>query len=143
MTFQEFKNLIAPLAVQLGAEYDLPTWKLYHRALSNIPLPLFSAAVEEAAMTWKSTSKFPSAAHLRGFAEAQRQKLLKANPYDGCADCEDHRGWIETEIEGVKRMAVCGCKRRWMAKLEGLGVTSQPLSSFEESADVRLLAAGE
>lgn len=125
MTFDEFKKLITPLAVQLGAEYDLPTWRLFHRSVQEIPIPLFAAAIEEAG---KTRSKMPSAAQLRDLAEASRQALIAAHPYDGCIDCEDSKGWLTVTVDGVQRMQRCPCRHRYQARLEGLGVTCQPLS---------------
>lgn len=125
MTFDEFKRIVVPLAVQLGAEWDQPTWKLYHRSVENIPMPLFVSAIDTAGQT---RTKFPSAAQVREIAEAQRQLLIKANPYDGCCECEDRKGWREIEIDGVKRMERCPCSRRYIAKLAGLGVTTEPLA---------------
>jgi hypothetical protein len=125
MTWQEFKQRTEPLAVQLGAEWDLPTWKLYHRAVEKVPLPMFDAALQEAAET---RTKFPSAAQLREMAEGHRKALLAANPYDGCAECEDKIGWrtvVTGNLQGVER---CPCRDRWLAKLDRLGVGRTPLA---------------
>ena len=129
MTWDEFKTLTMPLAVQLGAEWDTPTWRLYHRAVEKIPVPLYAAAVQEAAGT---RTKMPSAAQIREMAESTRQQLLKANPYVGCIECEHQRGWV-TRIDatsGQKTVERCGCKARYDAKLAELGVTT-PIARAE------------
>lgn len=123
MTYQEFTKLMMPLAIQLGTEWDAPTWKLYHRAVEQIPLVLFAAAVQVAAET---RTKMPSAGQMRELAEATRQSLLTANPYTGCIDCEQQRGWV-TQIDtasGQPTVSRCPCKARYDEKLARMGVTS-------------------
>lgn len=123
MTFADFKKHTMPLAVQLGAVWDLPTWKLYHRAVERIPLPLYIAAVQQAAET---RTKMPSAAQMRDLAEGTRQALLAANPYTGCVDCEQQRGWVtRIDVEnGQLTVSRCPCKARYDTKLAELGVTT-------------------
>lgn len=127
MTYEEFKTVTLPLAVLLGAEWDAPTWKLYHRAVESIPLPLYVAAVAQAAET--RTSRMPTAGAIRELAEGQRQAFLKAHPYDGCIDCEHSKGWREiTDKRGDKRMERCPCWGRHQQKLAGMGVGNTPLA---------------
>ena len=122
MTYDEFKRVTMPLAVLLGAEWDAPTWKLYHRAVESVPLPLYVAAVAQAAET--RTSKMPTAGAIRELAEGQRQAFLTAHPYDGCIDCEHSKGWREiTDRRGDKRMERCPCFTRHQQRLEQMGVT--------------------
>jgi hypothetical protein len=123
MTFEEFRALVRPLSILVGAEFDHPTWRLYHRALENVPMGLLARAVKRAAET---RTKMPSAAQFRELAEQERQALLAANPYEGCADCEEQRGWV-TRVDiasGQKTVQRCSCKARYDAKLAELGVTT-------------------
>lgn len=124
MTFSEFKSLVMPLAVQLGAEWDLPAWRLYHRAVDNIPRQLLVIAIDKAAST---RTKFPSAAQLRELAEAVRQELIAANPYTKCETC-NLTGWVEVDCDGVKRVQRCVCWKAHQQRLFEMGVTGTPLA---------------
>ena len=125
MIWNEFRQLVMPLAVQLGAEWDAPTWKLYHRAVEKIPTALFVVALQDAAET---RTTFPSAAQLRELAEQRRQALLTAHAYDGCCECADHRGFRAILVEAIEWMERCPCFRRHQEKIASLGVTAQPLA---------------
>ena len=125
MTWDDFKRLTMPLAVQLGAEWDAPTWRLYHRAVEKIPLALYAAAIQAATET---RTKMPSAAQLRELAEAQRQQILAAHPYTGCIECEDQRGWRTVTHPDGARVERCPCFRRHQDRLATLGVGPAPLA---------------
>lgn len=127
MTWDEFKKITMPLAVQLGAEWDLPTWKLYHRAVSQVPLGLYTAAVQTVAETWR-TKGFPSAGKMREFAEQARQKQLSENPYEPCVSCEMTPGWVAVTVDNVRRMQRCVCWQVWRAQLERLELNGGPLA---------------
>ena len=125
MTFDEFKNVVMPLSVALGAAYDLPTWRLYYRALETVPMPLLMAAVQKAAET---RTKMPTAAQIRELAEVERKGILAAHPYDGCIDCEHQKGWVPVTVDGVQRVKRCACAHRYAEMLGRLGVGLQPLA---------------
>ena len=125
MTWPEFKAETMPLAVQLGAEWDHPTWKLYHRAVEKIPMVLYVAALQEAART---RSKFPSAAQLRELAESQRQILIAAHPWTPCIECEASPRFRPALSDGVTRMERCPCVERHRVMLASLGAGTQPLA---------------
>lgn len=124
MTWEEFKHLTMPLAVQLGAEWDQPTWRLFYRAVEKVPIALYQSAIGRAA---EGRSKMPSAAQLRELAEGERQALIAANPYDGCLECEHQRGWRPT-LADPRRVERCPCFERHQQRLHALGVGSQPLA---------------
>jgi hypothetical protein len=133
MTWEEFKEHTLPLAVQLGAEWDAPTWKLYYRAVKNIPMALYVAAVTQAAET---RSRMPSAAQLRDLAEAGRQALLTANAFVACEQCNG-TGWDTVMVDGVSRVSRCQCWRAHQQKLADMGVSSKPLAlPAGESSDL-------
>lgn len=120
MTWTEFKAQTMPVAVQFGAEWDQPTWKMFYRAVSDVPLGLYIQALTDATRT---RTKMPSAAQLRELAEQHRRALLAANPYDGCPDCEDQRGYRTIlNAAGQKTVERCPCKARHAEKLTGLGL---------------------
>lgn len=99
--------------------------KVYDEALAVIPIGLLEPAVKRAIATrvW-----FPKPAELIADAETCRREIIAANPYMGCVECEDRQGWREiTDAQGYKRMERCPCKARYVAKLEGLGVTTERL----------------
>lgn len=124
MTFPEFRSLVAPLAVQLRAEYDLPTWKLYHQAVEDVPVVILVPAVQRAA---RERTKFPSAAELRRLAEVERQRMLLGRTFTPCEDCT--LGWKDIEVDGVKRVTRCGCWHAYQRTLED--VPREPLALLE------------
>lgn len=126
MTYDEFKAVTIPLAIQLGAEWDAPTWRLYHRAVENIPLALYATAIAKAAET---RTKMPSASQLRELAEAERQALIAAHRYnpEECEQC-NHTGWVNVEVDGILRVQRCICWKMHLDKLARLGVGTQPLA---------------
>ena len=125
MTRDQFKALLDPLVLALRADFDLPTWHVYFRALEDVPVPLLASAVERAA---KTATFMPKPGELRTMAEQGRQALLAAHPYDGCCDCEDSRGWrTVTHPDGAK-VERCACWSRHLQKIAALGVGSEPLA---------------
>lgn len=132
MTWGEFSRLTMPLAVQLGAEWDSPTWKLYHRAVESIPLALYASAIKKAAET---RSKMPSAAQLRELAEQCRRDILQANPYSGCPVCVDQHGWRVRPDDPEHRVERCDCFHRHQERLHALGVSGGPLA-LEQGREV-------
>ena len=125
MSFEEFRSIVMPLSVALGAAYDLPTWRLYHRALSTVPPVLLTAAVQKAAET---RTKMPAAAQLRELAEQERQALIAAHPWTPCCECESTPRFRPALRDGVTRMERCPCVGRHRELLARLGVGTQPLA---------------
>lgn len=119
----EFKALLEPLVFALRADFDLPTWTVYFRALEDVPAGLLAAAVERAA---KSCTFMPKPGELRTFAEEARLALRAATKFECfCGNCTA-LGFIEREIDGVKRMARGPC---WQAHQDRLGsVGTEPLA---------------
>lgn len=124
MTLEECTGLLAELALTLGADVDETSFRSYHRALQDVPVSLFEAAVTRAA---KSCRFLPRPAELRQFADEARIALLKAHPFQPCVECSEV-GWREVEINGVKRMVRCRCWNAHQAQLQRLGVGKAPLT---------------
>lgn len=125
MTFDEFTVHTMPLAVLLGAEWDAPTWRLYHRAVESIPLPVYVAAIAKAAET--RTSKFPTAGALRELAEGCRQEMRALMKFQPCANCSKD-GWTERTIDGTTRAVRCSCWQAHQQRVAALGIGSEPLA---------------
>jgi hypothetical protein len=96
----------------------------YENGLKDVATPLLNAAVRRAIAT---RTFFPKVAELRTDAEMCRRELLAANTYSPCAQC-DETGWEPVLIDGVQRLARCGCWRRYQAKLAQLGVGQEALA---------------
>jgi hypothetical protein len=125
MSERDFAMAIAMLAEAFGEKHLTPVRiEAYHRGLKDVPLPLLSAAVNRAIHT---RTFFPKVAELRTDAELCRRELLAAHPYMPCAQC-DETGWEPVEVNGVQRLARCGCWRRYQAKLAQLGVGQETLA---------------
>lgn len=130
MTWDDFKAITMPLAIQLGAEWDAPTWKLYHRAVEDIPVALYTSAIERAS---RERHKFPAVPVVREFAEERRRELLLAHPWEKCAAC-NYIGTVRVRegnrlLGEAPKYAPCECWHQHQARLEDLGVTSAPLSA--------------
>lgn len=120
----ELRDLLRPLTVLYGIDFDVAQWLTYYRALADVPAPLLVEAVNRAGQSLKF---MPKPAELRAFAEDARRSLLAAHPFSACAAC-DESGWVEIEISGVKRVKRCQCWNAWQAQLANFGVTSAPLA---------------
>lgn len=120
----EFKALLEPLVVALRADFDLPAWTVYFRALEDVPAALLAAAVERSA---KSDRFMPKPGELRQYAEDARKALVASVAYLPCAQCEE-TGWEPVTVDGVTRMRRCGCWRRYQDKIAALGVGHSPLA---------------
>ena len=103
--------------------------KVYEKALLKVPMGLLPAMTQRAIETRPSRGKdwLPSVADLLVDAEACRRVLVAANPYTGCAECEDQRGWRKLHINGFELVQRCPCWDRHQQKLAQLGVTGGPL----------------
>jgi hypothetical protein len=117
---------IAMLVEAFGVKDFTPARTLaYSDGLKDVPVPLLNAAVRRSIET---RSWFPKVAELREDAEAARKAIVAAHPWFPCASCENHSGWVELTADGITRLTRCGCVRAHRAKLDGLGVTKEPLS---------------
>lgn len=134
MTWEEFKQHTMPLAVQLGAEWDIPTWRLYHRGVQNVPMALYAVAIQKAA---EGRTKMPSASQMRVYAEEARRELLAAHCFKACEDCAG-TGWATVVLDGVSRVERCLCWKRHQRALAELGVTNTPLALPEAREMVRV-----
>lgn len=126
MTLQECVAILAPLALALRAEMDDPTFRAYYRVLKGAPARLLDAAVDSLLTT--ELRFMPTAPELLAASEHTRRRLVEAHPHSGCIDCEESRGWVPIDVNGVQRVRRCPCFARWQQKLEQMGVTMQPLS---------------
>lgn len=103
--------------------------RIYSQALGKVPTALLEPMTQRAISTrtprW---GDLPSVAELLADAEHCRRELLALHAWAPCAECEGQAGWVEIDVQGVKRLTRCVCVRVHRAKLEGLGVTSAPLA---------------
>jgi hypothetical protein len=112
-------------------EDDMPTARIliYCKGLEKVPPALLGPMVEKAIATrtprW---GDIPTVAELLADAETCRREILAAHPWESCASCENQPGWVEITSDGIARLTRCGCVRAHRAKLDGLGVTKEPLS---------------
>lgn len=93
--------------------------RAYEDGLKDVPIPLVNAAVRKAIQT---RTFFPKVSELRLDAEICRKELISAYPYVGCVACEDRKGWVPIEVDGVTRMTRCTCFTVHQDKLARLGV---------------------
>lgn len=123
----EFKALLDPLVIALRADFDLPTWTVYFRALEDVPAGLLAAAVERAA---KTATFMPKPGELRTIAEAVRVEMRAQLQFSPCPMNEgcSQQGWTEREIDGVKRQVRCRCWHDHQQKVAALGVGEKPLA---------------
>ena len=132
MTLQECTALLAPLALALRADMDDPTFRAYHRALSDVPVNLLQAAVDHA---MRSNSAFlPRPGELRALAERARLELSFRLKFEGCAQCHG-TGWEQVLINGVPRAQRCQCWKAHQSRLEREGVTLQPVAQLIAGGD--------
>lgn len=131
MNRSEFRAMIEPLVVALGASFDLPTWTVYYRALEDVSAPLLAAAVERAA---KSARFMPKPGELRQYAEDARTALMAAHPYEGCCECEGQIGW-RPRLDQPRAVERCPCWGRHQERLAQLGVGWAPLALPAETRE--------
>lgn len=105
--------------------------KIYAKALEAVPVALLEPMVQRAIATRKPRwGDLPTVAELREDAETCRRELLTALQFEPCAvneGCSQH-GFVEREINGVKRMVRCRCWTEIQARREALGTGNQPLA---------------
>jgi hypothetical protein len=128
MTLQECTAQLATLALALRADVDDPTFRAYHRVLKDTPAQLLEVAIDDLSRT--GVRFLPAATELLAACETARRRLLALNPYDGCAECEDQRGYRTVlNAAGQKTVERCPCKGRHLEKLARMGL-SAPLASL-------------
>jgi hypothetical protein len=122
MTRHEFASLIGPLALAMRTEIDRATSAAYFRVLESVPAVLFEAAIEE--YLSQPLEFFPKAPEMRAACELQRRRQLALVPaYDGCVECEDHKGWRPVKgADGYERLERCACRARYQERLSDRGL---------------------
>lgn len=131
MTHEEFVGILAPLVLAMRAEFDAPTWQAYFRVLRDVPPGLLDAAVD--VLMREPREFFPKAGELRAACERQRRVFLAGHRYDGCASCEQSKGWRTVLVDGLPRAEKCPCLTVHKAKLAGLGLL-EPISALPGEA---------
>jgi hypothetical protein len=122
MTRKEFIAILEPFRLAMRADLDAPTLSAYFRVLENIPAVLFEAAIED--YLSKPLEFFPKAPEMRAACELQRRRQLALMPpYEGCVECEDHKGWRPVRgADGYERLERCACRGRYQERLESRGL---------------------
>jgi hypothetical protein len=122
----QFVAIVSPLVIGMQSKFDQTTWTVWYRALGDVPEALLQAAVDRAL---KSSSPFMvKPGELRKLAEEARQALTTAHPFEClCGNCS-RQGFVEREIDGVKRMVRGSCWRIHQESLKELGVGAEPLT---------------
>jgi hypothetical protein len=126
MTLKECTKILGPLALALQVPTDDPTFRAYHRVLKDVPIHLLEVAVERA---MRSTSPFmPKAGELLALAEVRRREIMDAHPYERCSACNGV-GKVKIPDGSIPpRYRNCDCYSRYLARLEQLGISDQPLA---------------
>lgn len=115
----EFRRVLNPLVILMGAKFDAASWVLYWQALEDVPVALLEAAVTAWA---RSPQRFmPRPGELRQAAEDARQALSAAIKHEPCGVCVS--GWIEGP-DGARR---CDCWRAHQARVSAAGI-NQPIA---------------
>jgi hypothetical protein len=130
MTLKECTAILTPLALALRAEMDTPTYRAYHRALDDVPIPLLEAAVNQAMRV--NSAFMPKPGELRAMAEVRRRELMAAHPYERCADC-NYTGTVrllpaDWERGLPPKYGKCRCWQTYQKRLEALGISHEPLA---------------
>lgn len=134
MTLQECTALLAPVALACRADFDEPTFRAYHAVLKDVPAMLMEAAIQD--LQTSGLRFVPTAPEFLASSERQRRRLLALHPWDGCADCEDQRGY-RTRIgeAGQKTVERCPCRARHASRLTDMGI-AEPLALLPGEAGV-------
>lgn len=123
---------IAELTEAFGVKLEnLPPVRIriLDRALQKVPAAVLKPMVERVISTRKPRwGDLPAIAELLEDAEACRRELLAAVAFQPCASCEPY-GWLEREIDGVKRLTRCGCWHRHQERIQALGGPVKALPS--------------
>ena len=118
MTRAEFRAVIEPALLALGAQWDAMTWAAYYRALADVPLRFLVAAMAQIARQPRApyAPAFPAAPTILAYAEAAGLAIFAANPYTGCVDCEDSPGF-RPRRDLLRTVERCPCRVRYLARL--------------------------
>jgi hypothetical protein len=127
VTLAECTALLAPVAVTLGVQVDAPTFRAYHRALADVPLPLLQAACEAAQRAPREPyePRWPTAPTFRRLAEQARQAWLAARPWEPCEACAESPRFVETLVDGVPRLSRCPCWTAHQRLIDAAGIQTQ------------------
>lgn len=119
MTFDEFAEIFAPLALQLRAgDADEPTARAYFRVLGDVDASLVQLAANQLARTaqwfpksseWLDTAR--SIERERQGALSERLRLLHRRGVELCYACGD-TGWVRDELTDAVRRCECQSLRR-------------------------------
>ncbi len=128
MTLEETVAILTPLALAMRVDLDAPTYRAYHQQLEKVPAPLAQAAIAD--LSDAGMRFLPTAPEIKQASERKRRQLLAAHPYDGCAECEDHRGFrYVLGGNGQPVVEKCPCKARWQHQIAGIGAL-EPLAAL-------------
>lgn len=134
MTLEECVALLTPLALAMQKAIDGPTFRAYHRLLKDVPASLADQALTD--LSDGGLRFFPTAPDIQTAAEKVRRRLLALHPYDGCIECEGHKGMREIRsAAGQLTVQPCPCKARWQARLASMGALA-PLALLPGEASV-------
>jgi hypothetical protein len=119
VTLEDCTLILAPLALALRAEMDVPTFTVYHRVLQKVPDQLLEMAVD--ALLQTPLDFMPTAPKLLVACEHQRRLWLAAHPHDGCDDCRGQRGFRNVVSSSGQRVVErCPCMAAHQQQLGGL-----------------------
>lgn len=99
--------------------------EVYEDATVDVPLPVLTKAV--ATLTRTPGAWRPDPGDLVGLCEQVRLELRGTLAFASCEACSAD-GWVEREINGVKRMTRCECWKAHQQRIAALGGTSEPLA---------------
>ena len=149
MTRDEFIAVLEPLVIALRAEFDLPTWTVYYRALQEVPVPALQAAITRRLTRGRQEYEpaFPEPGTIREWADQARMQLLEAHPYRPCEACS-FTGWAEITDGTTVRVTRCSCWTAHQAQVARLGLgpaiaAPKRLASEFERFDARMAQTGE
>lgn len=122
MTLAECTAMLTPVALALRAEFDLPTFKAYHRVLEKIPVSLAEDALQQ--LVNEGAEFMPTAPKILHAAERIRRQIVALLPWHPCAECEDFPGYRKVLAEGTRQetRAKCPCKARHRDNLQAQGI---------------------
>lgn len=125
-----FEETLKGLVVAMRADFDMPTYTMYWRALKDVLPALLASAVVEAAKTMRF---MPKPAELRALCEVRRRQLLALHPWTPCVECHDNPRWRAVLIDDVERVQKCPCVARHAKKLEDMGIGT-PIAALPSTA---------
>lgn len=122
MTLDECTVLLTPFVLACRVDFDVPTFKAYHRILKDVPATVAEAALEQ--LSRAGSAFMPSAPEILIASERQRRQQLALHPWSPCAECEDFPGYrkVLTMAGQQETREKCPCKARHRAWLEDHGL---------------------